>query len=180
MLQFFAGGFVNVILHFANEHLAKVYGSWNEANFGAMTWRELSVIGPILVVMMLVSQISGKPLNALLLGDAYARTLGVSVERIRLALLANIVVTAGLITAYCGPVSFIDLVVPHVCRMMFRTSDHCLLLPGVLLLGAVLGTAGDLLVNLPWQDHFLHLNAVLALIGAPVAAWMVARNRSQD
>lgn len=178
MLQFMAQGLVSVLLHFANENMAKVYGSWNEANYNAVTWDRLSSLSPILIAGLAASILLCKSLNALLLGENYARTVGLNVRRARFAVLGGVIVTAGTITAYCGPVSFLDIIVPQICRGLLRTADHRWLMPATILAGACLGLSGDLLINLPWEQHFLHLNPVHALIGGPVVLWLIFSPRS--
>jgi iron complex transport system permease protein len=178
MLQFMAQGVVSVLLHFANESMAKVYGSWNEANYGAVTWDRLSNLAPVLLAGLLAANLFAKPLNALLMGETYARTLGVNVVSTRFGILASVIVTAGAVTAYCGPVSFLDIIVPQICRGLLRTADHRWLMPATVLVGGILGLSGDLLINLPWEQHFLHLNAVHALIGGPVVLWLIFGRRS--
>ena len=177
MLQFMAQGIVSILLHFANENIAKVYGSWNEANYNAVTWDRLANFAPILIAGLLGANLLAKPLNALLLGENYARTLGLNVPRARTGILTIVIVTAGAITAYCGPVSFLDIIVPQICRGLLRTADHIWLMPATILLGATLGLSGDLLINLPWEQHFLHLNPVHALIGGPIVLWLIFGGR---
>jgi iron complex transport system permease protein len=118
-----------------------------------------------------------KPLNALLLGEGYAATLGLSVERARILTLVSSVTLAAPVTAYCGPVLFLGIIVPHIARGVLDTSDHRLLMPAVMLIGALLALSADLVVHLPWERHFLHLNAVNALVGAPIVIWVVLRSR---
>jgi iron complex transport system permease protein len=180
MLQFMAQGVVSILMHFANENVTKVYGSWNEANYGAVTLDRLAFLGPVLIVGLILGHLFIKPLNILLLGEEYAQTSGLNVVRTPMAILTGIVITAGAITAYCGPVSFIDIIVPPICRGLLRTADHRALMPAVVLGGAILGLAGDLLINLPWEQHFLHLNPVHALIGGPVVLWIIFSRRSRQ
>jgi iron complex transport system permease protein len=118
-----------------------------------------------------------KPLNALLLGETYARSVGENVVRTRLLSMASLVGLSGVVTAFVGPTAFLDLAVPHLCRGLFKTSDHRVLMPAVLLLGALLALAADWFVHLPWERHIWHLDYVTALIGAPVMIWILLRNR---
>jgi iron complex transport system permease protein len=116
-------------------------------------------------------------LNALLLGEAYARTVGENIVRTRLLAMSSLVGLSGVVTAFCGPVAFLDLAVPHLCRGMFKTSDHRVLMPAVCLVGALIALAADFFVHLPWERHIWHLDYVTALIGAPVMIWILLRNR---
>jgi iron complex transport system permease protein len=179
MLQFMAQGIVSILLHFTNSEMVKVYRSWNDPNYGAVTWDRLATLAPILIAGILGAHLLAKPLNALLLGENYARTIGTNVERVRFAILTGVVMIAGAVTAYCGAVSFLDIIVPQICRRLLRTADHRWLMPATVLVGATLGLCGDLLINLPWEQHFLHLNPVHALIGGPVVLWLIFERRSK-
>jgi len=177
MLGFFAQGMVSVVLHFTTETQGRVFASWNDGSFAGVQWADFPVLVPFVVVGLVAALATVKPLNALLLGERYAATLGVPVERARMIALVGAVVLAAPVTAYCGPVLFIGLIVPHLARGIMNTSDHRILMPAAILMGALLGLSADLVVHLPWERHFLHLNAVNALIGAPVVIAVVLRNR---
>lgn len=177
MLGFFAQGMVSVVLHFTTETQGRVFASWNDGSFAGVQWADFPVLVPFVVIGLVSALATVKPLNALLLGERYAATLGVPVGRARLVALVGSVVLAAPVTAYCGPVLFIGLIVPHLARGVMNTSDHRVLMPAAILMGALLGLSADLVVHLPWERHFLHLNAVNALIGAPVVIAVVLRNR---
>lgn len=177
MLGFLAQGLVSLVLHFTNETQGKVFASWNDGSFAGVHWEHFPVLLPLIAVGIIGALLLVKPLNALLLGERYAATLGLSVDRARLMALTSAVLLAAPITAYCGPILFVGLIVPHMCRGLFNTSDHRILMPAVLLMGASLGLGADLFVHLPWERHFLHLNAVNALIGAPIVIWVILRNK---
>ncbi len=177
MLGFFAQGMVSVVLHFTTETQGRVFASWNDGSFAGVQWTDFPVLVPFVVIGLVAALATVKPLNALLLGERYAATLGVPVERARMIALVGSVVLAAPVTAYCGPVLFIGLIVPHLARGIMNTSDHRVLMPAAILMGALLGLSADLVVHLPWERHFLHLNAVNALIGAPVVIAVVLRNR---
>lgn len=133
---------------------------------------------PIVVVGLIVSQLLVKPLNALLLGENYARTLGLTVGKARFWAFAVTAILAGAVTAFCGPVVFLGIAIPHLCRGLFNTSDHRVLIPACILMGSLLALAADLVTHLPWQKHVLHLNTVNALIGAPVVLWVILRQKN--
>ena len=118
-----------------------------------------------------------KPLNSLLLGEGYAQSLGLGVERTRLFTFLILAVLVGGVTAFCGPVAFIGIVTAHLCRLLFKTADHAVLMPAVMLMGAMLALSADLITHLPWSRHFLHLNAVNGLIGAPIVLWALLDRR---
>ena len=177
MLGFLAQGMVSVVLHLTTEMQGRVFASWNDGSFAGVYWDHFPVLLPLVSVGLAGALLIVKPLNALLLGERYAATLGLSVERARLSVLAGAVILAAPVTAYCGPVLFVGMIVPHMARGLLNTSDHRVLMPAAMLMGSLLGLSADLVVHLPWERHFLHLNAVNALIGAPVVIGVVLRNR---
>ncbi len=175
VLDYMASGYVSALLHFSTETQGKVFASWNDGSFGAAGWRQLAVLvalvasGSVLAIRLL------KGLNALLLGESYAQSLGVNVAVVRRHVLSGTALLAGGVTAFCGPISFLGVAAPHLCRALLRSSDHRVLMPAVMLMGALLALAGDFVTNLPWERHFLHLNAMLALLGGPVVVWVVLK-----
>ncbi|MCG8414145.1 MAG: iron ABC transporter permease [Pseudomonadales bacterium] len=177
MLGYLAEGMVSVVLHFTTEMQGRVFASWNDGSFNGVGWEQFPVLLTCLTLGTLLSLGLVKPLNALLLGEQYAASLGLPVTRARLVVLAGAVMLAGPVTAFCGPVLFIGIIVPHMARGLFNTSDHRILMPGALLLGAIVALTADLIVHLPWERHFLHLNAVNAVVGAPFVLWILLRNR---
>ena len=177
MLGYLAQGLISVVLHFTNQSQGKIYAGWNDGSFAGVYWEHFPVLVPMVVIGLIGGWLMAKPLNAFLLGENYARSLGMSVKRTRLITLGCAVLLAGPVTAYCGPVLFLGLIIPHLSRGLFNTSDHKVLMPAVMLLGAIIAMAADLFVHLPWEKHFLHLNAVNALIGAPVVMWVILKNK---
>ncbi|MGC4028485.1 MAG: iron ABC transporter permease [Steroidobacteraceae bacterium] len=168
MIWFTAQGLVSVIMHFASRAGGRVFSGWNDGNFAGVTPANL----PLMVVPILlgaaVALLAAKPLTSLLLGESYAKSLGTDVPRLRLQTLASTVLLVAPVTAFCGPVTFIGLIVPHVARAIAGSARIAPLIPLAALAGALLAVAADFVVHLPWEQHFLHLNAVLALVGAPV------------
>lgn len=177
MLGYLAQGLISVILHFTTSAQNKIFAGWNDGTFASVYWEHYPILIPLTLFGFTGAWLMRKPLNAFMLGENYARSLGLSVKRTRLVTLACTVLLAGPVTAYCGPVLFIGLIAPHLSRGIFNTSDHRILMPASMLLGAVIAQAADFLVNLPWDKHFLHLNAVNALVGAPVVMWVILKNK---
>jgi len=132
----------------------------------------------VVLLALAVAMALAKPLNALLLGETYAQTMGLNVRRARLAIILSAAVLAGAVTAFCGPIGFLGIAVPHLARNLFRSSDHRLLLPACALLGALLALVADIIAQTPGTQTVLPLNAVTALIGAPVVAWVILRRSS--
>ena len=129
---------------------------------------------PPIILGLGVAAASAKGLSALLLGQTYARSLGTNVRRLRVLTLGAVVLLVAPVTAYCGPVSFVGLIVPHFARGIAKTSRILPLIPLSALSGALLALCADAIVHLPWEQHFLHLNAILALIGGPIVIAMLA------
>jgi iron complex transport system permease protein len=177
MLGYLAQGLISVILHFTNQSQTKIFSGWNDGSFAGVYWEHFPILLPMTIIGLLSALLMAKPLNALLLGENYARSLGISIKRTRTITLASAVLLAAPVTAYCGPILFLGLIIPHLARGLFNTSDHKILLPAVMLLGSIIALAADLFVHLPWERHFLHLNAVNALLGAPVVMWVILRNK---
>jgi iron complex transport system permease protein len=169
---------VSILLFFAMAERIQVYIAWTFGSFGGVTWRQLQVLLPTILAALSIAWLSAKALNALLLGDAYARSLGLTIQRARFWILTSAAVLAGAITAFCGPIAFIGVAVPHLCRGLFNTSDHRVLAPGTILLGGIVALVTDMIAQLPGSERVLPLNAVTSLIGAPVVAWVILRRRN--
>ncbi|HUN22726.1 MAG TPA: iron ABC transporter permease [Anaerolineales bacterium] len=168
MVSYITGAGVSILLHFAMPERTQAYINWSFGNFGGVTTRQLQVMTPLVVLPLVGSLRLAKPLNALLLGQDYAQTLGVPVQRLRRELVVLTALLSGTITAFCGPIGFVGLAVPHIARNLFRTADHTLLLPACCLIGAILALVADIIAQLPASQYTLPLNAVTALIGAPI------------
>ncbi len=178
MIGYLAEGLVSVVLHFTTEVQVKVFKSWSDGSFGGVQWPDFWVLLPSVAVGLVAALAMVKPLNALLLGESYAMSLGLPVARARRMILAGAVLLAGPVTAYCGPILFIGIIAPHMARGLLNTSDHRPLMPAAMLLGAAVTLAADLIVHLPWDRHILHLNAVNAVIGVPFVLAILLRNRN--
>jgi iron complex transport system permease protein len=126
---------------------------------------------------ILLSVISIKMLNAMLLGENYARSMGINITAGRILLFISTSILAGTVTAFCGPIGFIGIAVPHIARLMWKTADHRILVPGVMLCGAVVLLLSDMISQVPGSDRLLPINSVTALIGIPVVVWIVLRNQ---
>jgi iron complex transport system permease protein len=169
---------VSILIHFSIAERAHAYISWTFGEFGSSTWKELQIFVPVTVVFILLTQFSRKQLNALLLGEAYAKSMGMRMQRVRTWVLVTTAILTGTVTAFCGPVAFLGVAIPHLCRSLLGTSDHRELLPSSALMGAALALIADLIAQMPWSSIVLPLNAVTSLIGAPVIAWVILRRRN--
>lgn len=151
---------------------------WTMGSVGGTGWGEINVLTLIIIAGIGIALGSLKSLNALLLGENYAQSLGVNVQRSRLFIVFSTCLMAGAITAFCGPIAFVGLAVPHLVRIVLNTSNHKILLPAVMMGGASLILFCDILTQLAGRSQSLPLNAVTSLIGAPVVIWVVMKSRS--
>ena len=173
MFGYATGAFVSILIYFSVPEQIQSYILWTFGSFGSVTWRQMPVLICAIFLGLLLAFLCIKPLNALLLGENYARSMGLNVKRIRLWVLISASVLAGATTAFCGPIAFLGLAVPHLCRSLLHTSDHRVLMPAVTCLGATLALLSDLIAHLPGSQFVLPLNAVTSLIGAPIVIWFI-------
>lgn len=177
MFGYITGAIVQVLMQFAVEHQMQSYVTWTFGSFGSVTWKQLAILAPVVISGLGVGWVLVKPLNALLLGTDYARSMGVNVRFVRSWIIAGASLLAGAVTAYCGPIGFLGIAVPHLGRILLRTSDHRQLVPAVTVLGAIVALLADLIAQAPGTEIALPLNAVTALIGAPVVVTIILRRR---
>ncbi|MEM1247772.1 MAG: iron chelate uptake ABC transporter family permease subunit, partial [Acidobacteriota bacterium] len=168
MLGFTVQGLTSVLLHFAARAGGRVYGGWSDASFAGVETSTLPWLAAPILLGTGAAVATAKPLTSLLLGETYAKSLGVDVTTLRRVALAATVLLVAPVVAFCGPVSFVGLIAPHFARSLAGTARILPLLPLAALGGALLALTGDAIVHLPWEQHFLHLNAILAIAGAPV------------
>lgn len=175
LFGYMTSALVSILLRFSSAESVQNFVIWTQGDFSGVSWPELRWLAPLLVVGMGAGFMVLKPLNALLLGETYARTMGVEVERCRKILIFSTALLAGGVTAYCGPIGFLGVAVPHLARSLFQSADHRLLMPGSALLGATLALLADVLSRVPGSSMVLPLSAITALIGAPVVIWVILR-----
>lgn len=175
-----AGGIsaiVTILQYFTSESLLKAYVIWTMGSLGNVTGQQLVALSVTVGTGLLISAVATKMMNALLLGETYARSTGVNVRLAHSLIFLGTSILAGSVTAFCGPVGFVGIAVPHIARMMFRTSDHRILLPATLLSGASVMLLSDIVSQIPGKDTVLPLNSVTALIGIPVVMWVIIRGK---
>ena len=168
------GAVVQILQYVANDESLKMFVVWTMGALGDVTLDQLAVLIPSIIAGLLLAVITIKPLNLLLFGEEYAVTMGLNVRRSRGLLFLSTTLLAGTVTAFCGPIGFIGLAMPHVTRMLFRNSDHRVLVPGTVLSGASVLLLCDLVPKL----FPLPINAITALLGIPIVVWVVLRNKS--
>ena len=169
---------VSVLLYFSIPERIQSYINWTFGSFSGVTWDQLIVIVPIVLAGLLAAFLLSKALNALLLGEAYAASMGVNVRHVRLAVILTTAILAGTITAFCGPIGFLGIAIPHFCRSLFNTSDHRSLIPLTILVGALVALIASIIADVPGSSLVLPLNAVTSLIGAPAVIWVILSRHS--
>lgn len=173
-----ASAVVSILQFFSQAEQVQAYLIWTFGSLSGTTWEELNLLLPVTALGLLLAVLVAKPLNALLLGDRYAESMGVNLSQTRGWIILSTSLLAGGITAFCGPIAFIGLAVPHLTRLLVPTADHRKLLPAVMLGGAILLLSCDILAQLPGSEKVLPINAVTSLIGAPVVIWLIVRRRN--
>lgn len=168
---------VSVLLVYSDPQLVQQYLVWGMGSFAATSWADLRLFVPVMAAALLLTATTVRSLNALLLGEGYARTMGINVRRARIVTLVTASIAAGVTTAFCGPIAFIGLAVPHLSRVAFGTSDHRILLPGVVLMGALVAVACGIVSQVPGSEAVLPINAITAAVGAPVVITVLLRSR---
>lgn len=179
MTGYLANAVIGVLKFFSAEEDVKAYVVWGLGCFSQTSGTQLVIFAVLMVILLPLSMLLVKTMNILLLGDNYARNLGVDIRRARMAVIVSSGLLAAIVTAYCGPIMFIGLAVPHLVRALFRTSDHCVTMPGTLLTGAALALACNVLARFPGFEGALPVNSVTALVGAPVIAAVIFRRGSR-
>lgn len=172
-----ATAIVSILQYFSSESMLKSFIVWTMGSLGGVTYNQLWVLIPATMAGVLIAIVKSKDLNAFLLGEIYARSLGVNIVRSRLLIFFGSSLLAGTITAFCGPIGFIGIAVPHLARVIFRTANHLILIPAVILIGANVMLLSDIIAQLPGFQATLPINSVTALLGIPVVIWMIIRNR---
>jgi iron complex transport system permease protein len=178
MFGYATGAVVSLLLYFSIAERIQAYVNWTFGSFGGVTWGQMPVFAPVILLGLGSAFLLSKPLNALLLGENYARSMGMNVRRSRLAIILSTALLSGAVTAFCGPIGFLGLAVPHLCRSLLGTSDHRVLVPACAMLGAALALVADFIAQVPGHQVVLPLNVVTVLIGAPVVAWVILRRRN--
>jgi iron complex transport system permease protein len=169
---------VSLLLYFAIPERIQAYISWTFGSFGGVTWEQMPILASGVLIGLILALGLTKSLNALLLGEGYARSLGMNVSLTRVAIVGATALLAGTVTAFCGPIGFVGIAVPHLCRSLFNTSDHRMLVPGTILMGAIVALVAALIAEVPGRNLILPLNAVTAAIGAPIVIAVILRRRN--
>ena len=177
MVGYVSSSAVSLLNFFASEEGVKSYMVWGMGNFGGVSMSHIPLFSILCLMGIGVSFLLIKPLNVLLLGPQYAESLGISTRQLRNILLVVVGLLTAITTAFCGPISFIGLAIPHIARLLFRTENHQVLLPGTVLSGAAISLLCNFICYLPGEAGIIPLNAVTPLIGAPVIIYVIVQRR---
>jgi iron complex transport system permease protein len=176
MLGYGVGAVVNILLYFSSPERVQSYINWTFGSFAGVTVARLPMLCGVISMGLLLAIAAIKPLNTMLLGEMQARSLGTQISKLRLGIVINVALLAGAVTAFCGPIAFLGVAVPHLCRALFRSTDCRIILPATILVGANLAIVADLVTQLP-NKTLLPLNSVTSLLGAPIVVWTILRRR---
>ena len=176
MFGYLIAAMVSLLLYFALPERIQAYVNWTFGSFSGVTVEQLPILAFFVLVGVLLSAALVKPLNALLLGEDYARSLGANLMWARIGIVVATAILVSAVTAFCGPIAFIGIAVPHLCRGLLASADHRLLLPGVCLAGACVALCASLIAELPGNNLVLPLNVVTAIMGAPLVILVVLRH----
>jgi iron complex transport system permease protein len=177
MIGYLASSAISLLNFFATEEGVKSFMVWGMGNFGGVSMRQLPVFAVVTILGLVLALMLSKPLNALLLGERYAENLGINTRRTRNILLLATGLLTAITTAFCGPIAFIGLAVPHIARLLLRTDNHRLLMPATMITGAVVALLCNALCYLPGEHGIIPLNAITPLVGAPVIIYVILRRR---
>ena len=168
---------VSVLSYFSDADRLQQFIFWSFGSVGNLTWQQLALLFAIVFIGIILCILSIKPLNTLLLGERYAQSMGINIKKSRYIVILATGLLAGSITAFAGPIAFVGLAVPHLARQIFNTSNHKVLVPAVLICGAILMLLCDILAQFPGSSKVLPINAITSILGAPVVIWLLVRKR---
>ena len=168
---------VSILQFFSPASTLKAFMIWTMGSLGGVTKSQLFVLFPCLVIGLLTALFSAKSLNALQLGDNYAKSLGVHIRRSRVLIFISTSILSGSVTAFCGPLGFIGIAIPHVAKLLFKTTNHNILIPGCILTGSIALLSSDIISSLPGSDNAIPINAVTSLLGIPFVIWIILKNK---
>lgn len=178
MIGSLSSAVVGILSYLSTSEELKRYVFWSLGSLSAVSWQSIGMLASIFVIATALLLRVIKPLNTLLLGESYARSLGINITKLRWTLILITSILAGSITAFAGPIAFIGLAVPHISRLLMPTIDHKVLLPVCIILGATLLLCCDMIAQVPFSNLSLPINAVTSLLGAPLVIWLILKKRN--
>lgn len=177
MFSSFSGAIINVLSYFSNAEQLQKYTFWSMGSIGNLTLSQLVILGICVFIGLVISMLSIKSLDAMLLGENYAKSIGVNISKSRLWIIIATAIFAGSITAFAGPIAFVGLAVPHIAKLILQTSSHKTVFVATLLLGAIIMLLCDLISQMPGANFTLPINAVTSMIGAPMVIWLISKRK---
>lgn len=171
------GAIVNLLQFFAQDANVKSFVVWTMGSLSAVSYSDIQIVVPVVLIVITACLLISKFLNILSLGDEFAKSMGVNIKLMRILVFSFVSILAGTITAYCGPIGFIGIAVPHVARWIFNTANHFILIPACFIIGACFMLFGDILTHILISGTVLPINSVTAIIGAPFVVWIVLKNK---
>nr|WP_298000940.1 iron ABC transporter permease [uncultured Flavobacterium sp.] len=177
MFSSFTAAFVNVLAYFSTAEELKRFTFWNLGSLGNISWQQITFITPLLLTTLIGSFLLNKPLNGLLMGEGYAKSMGINTQKIKFLVILATCLLVAVCTAFVGPIAFLGLAVPHITRMVYKTTNHFQLFIGNLILGALLLILCDIICQLPGEQFILPINAVTSILGAPLVIYLILRDK---
>jgi iron complex transport system permease protein len=173
MFSSFTSAIVSVLTYFSSAEQLQKFTFWSMGNLGNLSWQNITILFIAVLIGLFLSILSIKSLDALLLGENYAKSLGLNIKKSRYIIIIATCILAGSITAFAGPIAFVGLAVPHLAKLLFQTSNHKILFWSTILIGGILMLFCDLISQLPGLDYTLPINAITSIIGAPIVIWLL-------
>lgn len=180
MFSSFTGAIVSVFTYFSSAEQLQKYTFWSMGSIGNLSWQNISILAVSVFIGLLFSLISLKPLDALLLGENYAKSMGLNLKKSRYIIIFATSILAGSITAFAGPIAFIGLAVPHLSKLLFKTSNHQILFLGTLFIGSIIMLICDTVSQMPGFEFTLPINAITSIIGAPIVIWLIVGRKNKN
>jgi len=177
MFSSLTAAIISVLAYFSSAENLRQYMFWTFGSLGNLSWNEILVFVLLFILSLIIILPTIKPLNSLLLGENYAKSLGINFKRTRYLILISTSLFTGVITAFSGPIAFVGLATPHITKLVFNTSNHKILIPAVAILGAIIMLISDTIAQLPNSEFTLPINAITSLFGAPVVIWLLVRKK---
>jgi iron complex transport system permease protein len=178
MISYTVGALVSILMYFSMAERLQSFLNWSFGDYGNVSWTQMRAFAPAIIGALGISLLFVKPLDALLLGERYAESVGTQTQRARIMILMAASILAGTVTGFCGPIGFLGIAAPHLSRALFHTSSHRVLIPASILVGALLSLGSDFIARGPGLDISLPLNAITALIGAPIIITALIKQRN--
>jgi iron complex transport system permease protein len=177
MIGHITSAVVGILQYFSSASSLQGYILWSLGSFSNVSWSSISILITFTIAGLVISFLLSKQLNALILGEAYAKSLGVNIRLCRFLIILCTAMLAGAVTAFCGPIAFLGMAIPHMARPLIKSTDHRKLIPGCICMGAAIALFCDIAAQLPGQGETLPVNAVTSIVGAPVVIWVIMKRR---